>query len=328
VTTEIRLLLDRLGRSPTIGITGSVGKSTTAAMVHHIFQHAGITAHLGGNIGGTLLHSINEIKEDDWVIVELSSFMLHWLNEGMGKPDARGWSPTIAVVTSIEPNHLDWHETFDHYKACKERIFAFQPRGGVQIHPHHDTPWPDDAPLAIPGRHNRENAARAVEIARAAGIPEARSIAALASFAGLPHRLFRVPTDGGFDAFDDSKASTPTATCLAVESFDDPSRVHLIAGGYDKGSDLTPIVDHGASLGGVYAIGATAPSLVAAGVDRGVTVLECGTLHAAVATAIGKMGEGDVLLLSPGCASWDQFRDFRQRGETFAALVKEARVGS
>src|SRR5204863_9789567 len=101
VTTEIRLLTERINRLKTIGITGSAGKSTTSAMIHHILVKAGVRAHLGGNIGGSLLNDLKQINADDWIVLELSSAMLYWLGEGVGYPEAKGWSPHVAVLTNI-----------------------------------------------------------------------------------------------------------------------------------------------------------------------------------------------------------------------------------
>ncbi|MCH6550671.1 MAG: hypothetical protein IH804_01490 [Planctomycetes bacterium] len=145
---------------------------------------------------------------------------------------------------------------------------------------------------------------------------------AVRAFEGLPHRLSPLCTVHGVRCIDDSKSTTPQATRLAVEAFDDPSKVHLIAGGYDKGLDLSPIVELAPRLAGLYTIGATGRDLAAAVAGRAPTAL-CHTLEAAVEHATARGRRGEVLLLSPGCASWDQYDNYEQRGEAFCECVKK-----
>lgn len=318
ITTEIRLVTERLSRQRVIGITGSSGKSTTAAMLHHILTHADQRAHLGGNFGGSLLNTLNQIHHDDWIVLELSSFMLYWLGSSIGFPDARGWSPHAAALTNLHPNHLDWHGTLDHYHHCKHNIFRWQTPGDLAFTAAQQPPRPIN--LKIPGRHNELNAALALHIAQqTAGIDPAQAARALTTFTGLPHRLALIAEHDGMRFYDDSKATTPAATGLAVRAFNDPSRVHLIAGGYDKGADLSPISQLGKQLAGLYGIGATGTAIVHAAGSRAVL---CQTLENAVQTAITNMRPGDVLLLSPGCASWDQFDNYQHRGIAFANAIQ------
>jgi UDP-N-acetylmuramoylalanine--D-glutamate ligase len=345
ITTEIRLAAERLDRRRTIGITGSAGKSTTSAMIHHVLDRLTGRAHLGGNIGGSLLGSLEAIRPADWVVLELSSAMLWWLGDAVGDPSQHGWSPHVAVVTNVRPNHLDWHGDFHHYTESKRSILAHQKPGDAAItvvHPHDPSAeWqeaagvermllePEDAAfdqalhLAIPGAHNRLNARTAIRAVQAAMQDDtqttlARAMEAIGSFPGLPHRLQLVHVHDGMRFFNDSKSTTPDATILAVDAFDDPAAVHLLAGGYDKGSDLAPIASLADRLGGLYAIGVTGPRLVA----MNSKAIWCETLERAVNQALARMRRGEVLLLSPGCASWDQFTNYEERGETFARLVK------
>ena len=335
VTTEIGLLTQRLpDRSRVIAVTGSAGKSTTSAMIHHALAACGAPCVFGGNIGGSLLPMLGrEITPATVVILELSSFMLHWL---------AGWSPGIAVVTNLADNHTDWHGSFDHYRASKQNILAAQQAGDTAILDESVSSWPVNAgvrrvvvpgpdqagPLAIPGRHNRHNAAVAIAAAVATGSPGAtrdRCLAALATFPGLPHRLQFVGAHAGVRCYNDSKSTTPEAALLAVAAFaDEPnvgaSKVHVIAGGYDKHSDLAPVARLAPALAGLYTIGATGPAIAKAAPAG--PVVECGALDRAVETALSRAREGDVLLLSPACASWDQFENYEQRGSRFAELCR------
>jgi UDP-N-acetylmuramoylalanine--D-glutamate ligase len=326
ISTEIRLLTERLNRQRVIGVTGSAGKSTTAAMIHHILHAAGHHAHLGGNIGGSLLGSLETIEPDAWVVLELSSFMLYWLDQGIGYADAAGWSPHIAVLTNLQPNHLDWHGTIEHYEQSKQTIFRWQCEQDHAI-------TEKDAPtvsctLKVRGQHNLQNASlAALAVHHAIGMSHERALSLLSDFSGLPHRLCLVAEHDGMRFVDDSKSTTPAATVLAVKAFDDPARVHLIAGGYDKGGDLSQIAELASTLGGMYTIGETGKVLAnRAGRSN---ALYCGTLDVAVARAMNAMHRGDVLLLSPGCASWDQFTNYEQRGHCFAeAIARECQASA
>jgi UDP-N-acetylmuramoylalanine--D-glutamate ligase len=325
VTTEIRLLTERVNRKRTIGVTGSAGKSTTTAMIHHILHRAGERSHLGGNIGGSLLNSLHTIQADDWIVLELSSAMLHWLGEGIGGPHFRGWSPHVAVLTNINPNHIDWHGSLEHYRDSKQNIFRYQSTGD---HPLTVDMLENSArpiPLAIPGTHNQLNAHMAVAaVQRAIGLASIEAELLLADFPGLPHRLSFVAEFDGLRFFNDSKSTTPESTLLAVSAFPHAAKVHLIAGGYDKKIDLSAIARTAAALGGLYTIGSTGQALAAAAKIFGAGSAEsCNTLDAAVELAIARMKTGDVLLLSPGCASWDQFTNYEQRGEAFVRLVTQ-----
>ncbi len=336
ITTEIRLLVERLpmqGCGKVIGVTGSAGKSTTAAMIHHLLQASGIASHLGGNIGGSLLPTLPHIKPDDWVVLELSSAMLHWLGEGAGYPQAKGWSPRAAVLTNITPNHIDWHGSFEHYRESKLNIFRHQAincRDCVALRGDDLNPDESRIALSIPGEHNQRNARLAMEtVQRATGMKFEELAPRLMGFAGLPHRLQLAGERDGLRFYNDSKSTTPEATLLAVASFDDPLRVHLIAGGYDKKIDLSAIARLTPGIAGLYTIGETGNTLAEAGCrSGGGFAAYCGTLDRAVETALARMRTGDVLLLSPGCASWDQFINFEQRGEQFTRLINRQPISA
>ena len=319
VTTEIALAVERLDRRRVIGITGTAGKSTTAAMTHHLLNACGRRSVLAGNIGGSLLSRMEDVDVANVIVLELSSAMLWWLGATEdAPPNAPHWSPAVAVTTNIEPNHLDWHGDLDHYRRCKLGIARHQLE---DEHAVNDVDTSEMLPLAVPGRHNQWNAHLALAAAMCMEpLERTEAIAALSTFAGLPHRLERIETSSPHHFFNDSKSTTPAATALAVDAMPDASRVHLIIGGYDKDIALDPLVDCSRTIAGVYTIGATGPALAAEteGTD-------CGTLDAAVACAFSRMQDGDALLLSPGCASWDQFDNYEQRGDRFKTAVQSLR---
>ena len=366
VTTEMRLLVQRLpNRLRTIGVTGSAGKSTVTAMIGHVLKKVpGIKSWVGGNIGVSLLPALDQISENDWVVLELSSFMLERLKADDHFP---GWSPHIAVITNISPNHLDWHGSMEAYVAAKKMIGFYQQLdtdflfldsqlfkklGPLKRPPgkymgigetYHGS-------LKLPGKHNHLNAAFAsTVISRCEGI-DIDSWIEVADFPGLPHRLQLVAEHNGVRYFNDSKCTTPEAAQLAIEAFlegDDKPDIHLILGGKDKGSDMKPLAAFAAeNCKAVYTIGAlggsiaslvdTAAEAASAESQRpgscgGVNwplpateVVRCGDLDTAVREIQRRVKPGDVVLLSPACASWDQFENYEQRGERFIELIQAA----
>lgn len=332
ITSELELFLSRCpGRM--IGVTGSNGKSTTAAMIAAILKRDGRRVFLGGNIGHSLLGDLNAMTAESWSVVEISSFQLAWLSEDCPLPE-------IAVLTNFTPNHLDWHGTVAEYAAAKRRLFCGShaarvailgsPRAdfdngrpemlrGRFVEPLADREIP---PLRVLGEHNRANAACAAAAARAAGCSATAIDAALREFAGLEHRLELVGSVAGRDFYNDSMATTPESTAAALATFS--GRGWLLAGGYDKGVAMDALTKAACEYArGVAFYGAIGPRLHAETAAQMPTqpIALRETLDAAFAWCFRQSRAGDCILLSPGCASYDQFADYRARGARFRDLV-------
>jgi UDP-N-acetylmuramoylalanine--D-glutamate ligase len=332
ITTEICLFAERC-RAPIIGVTGTKGKSTTSAMLGQILSRR-FTTWFGGNIGKSLLEDLPAIEPDHVVVLELSSFMLHYLGE-------RRWSPHVAVVTLLAPDHLDWHGSFDAYADAKRNIIRFQKPGDIAVVNEESealAEWQAGSPakwirygvagrrafeLRVPGRHNQLNAQGAYAAAMALGVTWEETQAALRDFAGLPHRLQLVHEADGVRWFNDSIATIPEAAAAALAAFE-PGRVIQIVGGSDKGLDPGPMVEAIARRAkAVLCIGTTGPQVAAAiRAAGGAQVEECADLDAAVRSAKTHVHAGDVVLLSTGFASYDQFANFEDRGDRFARLAQ------
>lgn len=323
-TTEIGLLVDALPTSCTIiGVTGSAGKSTTSAMLHAGLVSAGHSAILGGNIGGSLLGSLASIKGDSTIVLELSSAMLWWLAQpGVIERDA---FLDAAIITNLAPNHVDWHGSDAHYRNSKLGITTLLKSGApllagrdieTEYAPRHTIELDTDLPeLRTPGAHNRVNASAALQACQLLGADRDNAARGIAAFAGLPHRLEFVREVEGVRWYNDSKSTTGDATRLALEALA-PSPVHLIVGGSDKGVDLQPIADLANRCASLACIGQTGRTIARlAGLEH------LDTIERAVESLCTTAKPGDAVVLSPGCASFDQFRNFEHRGERFKELV-------
>ena len=320
VWSEIELA-SRFLQNPIVGVTGTNGKTTTTELLGAI-----LGARTGGNVGTALSELDGEVGADDWIVCELSSFQLE---------DVERFRPRIAVLLNLEPDHLDRHGSFERYRDAKLRIFENQTEEDVAVVPRGFGPVPgsgrrvdfaadDDLPAEplIPGEHNRENAAAATAAARAAGVADEAIAAALRTFAGVPHRLELVAEIDGVRWVNDSKATNTAAARRALTAFAAP--LHLILGGSLKGERFDEFAQDVARANVVtaYLIGEAAEPLSEDLAYAAVPFLLSVTLDRAVAEAASAAQPGEVVLLSPACASYDQFRDFEHRGEEFRRLVE------
>ena len=341
------------GPRPLLAVTGTDGKTTTTKLAVHLLEAAGVRSVDAGNTDTPLVDAVDAVTADgteqyDAFVVECSSFRL-------------AWTPTFradaAVWLNLQPDHLNWHRSMDAYEGAKAQVFANQTVTDVAIGfaadpvvmgrvgaaagikrsfgapgaDYHSTasalvgPAGEIAPLDALRRrlpHDITNALAAAALLLETGLADVTAIAAgLGSFVGPSHRLELIDTIDGADWYNDSKATTPHAAVAAIRSFE---RIVLIAGGADKGVDLTSMAAEPDRVTAVLAIGTTASTLVAAFIAAGVDqkrIIDAGTIERAVAIAADWARPGDTVLLSPGCASLDQFTNFEVRGDRFRHLV-------
>lgn len=333
ITTEMKLFIERLPRGvKTVAVTGTKGKSTTTTLLGMMLKTR-YQVHVGGNIGKSLLFDLPKIGPDDLVLLELSSFMLEYLRP-------LRWSPYVAVYTFISQDHLEWHGGLPGYLSAKGVLVESQGVDDFVIFNPHNAPSAQLAErsrarkipysdarfeLRLPGAHNQLNAQAAFAAAACMGIEFADAQAAVWDFAGLAHRLQLVHEQGGVRYFNDSIATIPEAAIAALQSFE-PRKVIQIVGGYDKHLERDTLInklDQRAKA--VLCIGATGPGiareLAAIRNRNSPPVHDCGDLNTAMIVARRLARPGDVVLLSTGFASYDQFSNFEQRGEKFASLA-------
>jgi UDP-N-acetylmuramoylalanine--D-glutamate ligase len=305
----------RLLPNPIVGITGTNGKTTTAEWLGFI-----LAAPVAGNVGRALTELDGQLEPEQVVVCELSSFQLE---------DVHEFRPRVAVLLNLEPDHLDRHGSFDAYRDAKLRVFENQIAEDTAVVPP-GFPLASDARRiefsaddalpaepALRGMHNRENAAAATAAARALGSGDDEIARGLREFAGVPHRLELVGELGGVRYVNDSKATNVAAALRALAAYEDEP-VRLILGGSRKGEDFAALAAAiGPNVRAVYLIGDTAAELARAIPGT----INAGELATAVERAAAAAQPGEVVLLSPACASYDQFRDFEQRGEEFRRLV-------
>ena len=311
-----------------VGITGTNGKSTTTALIHHICRTAGLPATMAGNIGYPILGQ-EPLPEGGVYVLELSSYQIDL---------SHSLDCDVSVLLNVTPDHLDRYDGVDDYAASKARLFAMQSPDHTAVIAVDDdftraiagqlqgrkvqvsaadvkdqSRWP-----SLQGPHNAQNVAAAVAAARALGIDDAVIGHALATYKGLPHRMERVAEKNGVLFVNDSKATNPTSAAPALAAF---PAVHWILGGLPKGDDLEACEPFLGNVRAAYTIGEAGPMFPDL-LEGKVPVHRCEMLIEAVGCAARAAGPGEVVLLSPACASFDQFRDYEARGEAFRAAVE------
>ncbi|HUD93711.1 UDP-N-acetylmuramoyl-L-alanine--D-glutamate ligase [Sphingobium sp.] len=322
-----------------VGITGTNGKSTTTALIHHIIEQAGYPTVMGGNIGLPILSQPPlepNLHGVGVYVLELSSYQIDLTHS---------LDCDVAVLLNITPDHLDRYNGFEGYIASKARLFAMQSPDHVAVITTEDEPsrgvaasiagaleevkaadinsveqltWP-----SLQGPHNAQNAAVAIAVAKALEIEETTIVNALASYASLPHRMQRVREHNGVLYVNDSKATNAASTAPAIAAWpaiDGKPRIHWILGGVAKSDNLDECVPHYGNIAHAYTIG-EAGHMFADLLRPHMAVDDSEMLSAAVRRAARIAQPGDIVLLSPACASFDQFRDFEARGDAFAAAV-------
>jgi UDP-N-acetylmuramoylalanine--D-glutamate ligase len=348
VLSEIELAFRYCG-APLLAITGTNGKSTTTTLIGNMLESDGKKIFLGGNLGAPFIGAV--IDSWDWGVVEVSSFQLEWVEQ---------FRPRIALLLNITEDHLDRYATFADYCRAKERIFAAQQSSDVAILNRGDplvwelrerlaarlvsfgfdevvqgvfatlseVIWRDGAieerfslsKAKIQGVHNVENIMAAIAAAKCAGVSRRAIQSALEEFPGLEHRLEFVRDKDGVRYYNDSKGTNVGAVVKSLASFSGP--VILLAGGVDKGGDYEPL------SGGIknqvrrLVLFGAAKQTIAAALGRLTTTVLVDDLAAAVRDAAAHAQPGDVVLLSPACSSFDQFRNYAERGKTFKNLVQ------
>ena len=352
ILSEIELA-SRFLKPPIIAITGTNGKTTTTDLIGHILTGSGKKAFVGGNIGAPLIGYVDGPQEDDYAVIEVSSFQLQWIEN---------FHPAVAILLNVTSDHLDYHGSFAAYRLAKERIFANQSASDIAIL-NADDPgteglqkrlvartlrfsstrvvsqgiYSDDCRLVyapspleresypldmvkIPGRHNVENVMAALMAARSCGCDPLAVIAAVETYPGIAHRIEYVGEYRGLSFYDDSKGTNVDAVYRALETFTKP--VILLMGGRDKEGDfhaLIPMLKE--KVKGLILFGEardTIDSIIGGIVGTHLRP----TLQGGIETAIAAAAPGDVILLSPGCASFDEFRDYKARGQFFKDTVK------
>jgi UDP-N-acetylmuramoylalanine--D-glutamate ligase len=315
-----------------VGITGTNGKSTTTALIHHILETAGVPSLMGGNIGLPILGR-DPLPEGGVYVLELSSYQIDL---------TYSLDCDVAVLTNITPDHLDRYEGFQGYKASKLRLFSMQSLTNVAVFAGEDSPtydayqrrwfeihgttilargedvtgqenWP-----SLQGPHNAQNASCAIATCKALDLTNEQIEKGLRTYPGLPHRMERVAERSGVLYINDSKATNATATAPALAAY---PKIHWILGGLPKTDDLDDCAPYFGHVLAGYTIGQAGPMFANILRSAGKPVTESGTLAQAVNDAAAVAQPGEVVMLSPACASFDQFKDYEARGEAFRAAV-------
>jgi len=346
-------LADRFLNGRLIGITGSNGKTTTTSLMEHILKNAGFSTILAGNIGTPLIARVEQSGEATITVAELSSFQLELIET---------FRPNIAVFLNLTPDHLDRHHTLEEYSRAKARIFENQTESDSAVLNADDpatTPLAPAKPqvywfsrkqrvaqgafvrgneivfrhdgqeeavlnlkeIPLPGAHNTENVLAAVAAARLAGAEPAAIAKGVRSFAGVEHRLEFVAEIGGVRYYNDSKATNVDATLKALDAF--PGRILIVLGGKDKGSDYTLLQKPLRQKAILTLLIGAASEKIERQITGSVAIERAGTIERAVEIASHAARPGDVVLLAPACASFDQFQNYEHRGRVFKELVHQ-----
>jgi UDP-N-acetylmuramoylalanine--D-glutamate ligase len=333
---------------PTVGITGANGKTTTTAMTGHLLRIAGIACQVGGNIGLPPTAMVSASRDNQWNVLELSSFQLETLET---------FSVEIGVALNVTPDHLDRHGTFERYADAKGRMFDLQAETAKAVLNADDSAtrsyaertrgevwwfsrreaveqgvWLADgaillngsrlvplSELPLRGMHNVENAMAAAAVAHLAGAGPEAIAEGIRTFAGVEHRIEFVREREGVAYYNDSKATNVDAAEKAIDAFEQP--LWIILGGKDKGSDYTVLREKLVAKARALLLIGAAAGKIAEHLD-GLPMIRCGTLARAVEYAAAHARSGDIVLLAPACASFDQFSSYEHRGTVFKELVK------
>ena len=305
-----------------VAVTGTNGKTTTTELLGAIWREAGLPVALAGNVGTPLSSLVGQVDPEATIVCEVSSFQAE---------DSEALAPDTALVLNVTEDHLDRHGTFEAYRDAKLRLFRNQtPAQVAVVPPGFEVPGQGrrvefgPLPLSVEeirlrGEHNLENARGAAAAAIESGVPPEAVAGALRTFAGVPHRLEEVGSVNGVLYVNDSKATNVSSAVRGIEAFD--GGVHAILGGSLKGGGFEGLRDALASRAvAAYLLGEAADRL-AADLDGTVPLRRSGDLATAVAEASEAAQPGEVVLLSPACASFDQFRDYEERGDAFRSLI-------
>jgi len=330
IVNEIDVAAEQLPECRFIGVTGTNGKSTTTAMIGDILKLHDASAFVGGNLGTPLCDAVLSDQKPSFGVIELSSFQLETVSR---------LNLDVAVVTHLTPDHLDRYNSEEDYYAAKNRIFSILKEGGTAVinqkdarsarflHPqksHYVAAFNDKLPFALPnliGSHNLENAAAALAAANALALNHPLIERALSDFKGLPHRLEFLGEHKGVRWFNDSKATNVESAIIAVKSFE--RGVHLILGGLGKGTSYAPLVEAAMNRAvHIYTIGSDAPKIAEA-FSGHIALTDAGDLVNAVEAATQRALPGEVILLAPACASYDQYASYVARGDDLRRLFHD-----
>jgi UDP-N-acetylmuramoylalanine--D-glutamate ligase len=348
VITEVELAY-QISEAPFVGITGTNGKTTTTTLVYEMLKAGEKQPLIAGNIGTVASGVAQEATSENTIVIELSSFQLMGIET---------FNPKIAIITNLYDAHLDYHGTREEYKAAKANITKYQTEqdyliinadqedtmdiarhSRAKIIPFsttrelvegayirdgwicfNDEQVMEIAQIALPGRHNLENILSAMAAAKLSGAPNSAIVAVLKTFTGVRHRLQYVADVNGRKFYNDSKATNILATINALAAFNAP--VILLAGGLDRGNEFDELIPYLKNVKALITFGQTAPKLERVGKEAGIKQHQrVDNVDKAVPVAFELSEPGDVILLSPACASWDQYKTFEVRGDIFIEAV-------